>query len=236
MCALLTKHFWLEHWDVSFRVRVLPAPAGGSRFVDTGGGLTLIVSGQGPAASYWLPLCPPSECLAPNCPQSPNDCLGTPGILLLVLWLLPLYLWYSVAVPLTYLSPGLQKRGGQGLWGSRGGCRGGVYDQVPRVAVLRQAHPLLDKGLHPAHTPGRHVRLPPHQLVTVLPFGSEYIPCDHLSKQRWGAWPSASFPGNTSDNLTSPQSPRNWCRDHHQVLPPSRCTHWGVAVGACFRH
>ena len=45
-----------------------------------------------------------------------------------------------------------------------------MYDQVPRVAVLLQAHPLLDKGLHPGHMPGRRVRVPRHQLVTVLTF------------------------------------------------------------------
>lgn len=28
MCALLTKHFWLEHWNASFRAKALPAPGG----------------------------------------------------------------------------------------------------------------------------------------------------------------------------------------------------------------
>nr|CAI9691555.1 unnamed protein product [Rangifer tarandus platyrhynchus] len=78
------------------------------------------------------------------------------------------------------------------------------------AVLLLQVHPLLDKGLHPTHMPDRRVRVPPHQLVTVLTFRSEYLLCDHLSKQR--------------------------SKDCHQVLPPPRCTQRGAAAGACFRH
>ena len=60
-----------------------------------------------------------------------------------------------------------------------------MYDQVPKMAVLLlPVHPLLDKGLHPTHMPDLAVHLPPHQLVTVLIFRSEYLLCDHLSKQQ----------------------------------------------------